>query len=205
MARGSRLSVVSGGVVLVALLAGPAIVADSTTAHLDRAVQLLLSPTPTSQDLREGFLSLLDALIAVAPDAPPAAACQPRLAKARRAASRGSILDEQATALLRECYSDAHGGASFRVPESIRSGGDALGYCRAQLRSARDSLQKGRGDEAFASMIDTAVLIVTPIQRSAGKTEVWLCQIGRQWWAVVRVLFLEGFGWLSTVRSSSSG
>ena len=205
MARSSSLAVAAGCVVLLALPAGPATIVDSASAHLDRAVQLLLAPASTSESLREGFLSLLDALIATVPDAPSAAACQPKLAKARETASRGSILDNQVVALLRECYSDAHGGASFRVPESIRSGGDAMGYCRAQFQSAKDSLQKGRGEDAFARMIEVAVFIVTPVERHSGEAEVWLRQVGRHWWAAVRVFFLEGFGWLSTVRSSSSG
>jgi hypothetical protein len=205
MAHRSSFAAAAGCVVLFALPVGPAIVADSAAAHLDRAVQLLLAPAPTSQDLREGFLSLLDALIATAPGAPSAAACQPKLANARQAASRGSILDDQAVTLLRGCYSDTHGGATFRVPDSIGSVADAVGHCRAQLQSAKDSLQKGRGEDAFGRMIEVAVFIVTPIERHSGKAEVWLWQIGRQWWAAVRVFFVEGFGWLSTVRSSSSG
>ena len=205
MARSSSLAAAAGCVVMLTLPAGSRTVTDSATAHLDRAVQLLLAPAPTSRDLRTGFLSLLDALIAAAPEAPSAVACQPKLAKARQVASRGSILDDQASALLRECYSDTHGGASFRVPDSIRSPADATSYCRAQLQSARGSLQKGRGDEAFARMIEAAVFIITPVERNAGRAEAWIWQIGKQWWTVVRAIFLEEFGWLSTVRSSSSG
>ncbi len=205
MARSSSLAVAAGCVVMLTLPARPAIVLDSATDHLDRAVRLLLAPAPSSQDCRAGFLSLLDALIAAAPDAPSAATCQPKLAKARQLASRGSILDDGAVELLRECYRDAHGGASFRKPDSIRSVADAAGYCRAQLQSARELLTKGRGDEAFGRMIEAAVFIVTPLERNASGTEAWIWQIGRRWWTTVRVIFLERFGWLSTVRSSSSG
>lgn len=204
MAGRSSLMITAGCVVLLTLPA-PAFVADSATEHLDRAVQLLLPRDPTGQDLRAGFLSLLDALIATAPDAPSAARCGPRLATARQVASRGSILDDRAVALLHECFRDTHDGASFRVPHSIRSVADAAGYCRAQLQSARDALQNGRGDAAFGRMIEAAVLIVTPIDRDAGRGEAWIWEIGRQWWAAVQMFVQEGLGWLSTARSSSRG
>lgn len=204
MARSSRLTVVAGCVVMLALPGRSTCALDSATEHLDRAIQALLAPAPTRRDTNAGFLSLLDALIATAPDAPSAVACSAKLAKARQLASRTSILDGQVVWLLSECYRDAHGGAPFRPPDSIRSSADGVDYCRAQLRSARSSLEKGRKDEAFRLMIHATVFIVTPMERHGSGSEVWIRQLGR-WWTAVRLAFLEHFAWLSTVRSNSSG
>jgi len=205
MARRSSLAVAAGCIVLLTAPARPAIGGDRATDHLDRAVRLLLAPAPTDQDRKAGFLSLLDALVATAPDAPSAAACQPKLAKARQMASQGPALYDSVAELLGECYSDAHGGARFRVPDSVRSPADAVGYGRTQLQSARASLETHRGDDAFGRMIEVAVLVVTPFERDGGSTEAWVRQIGRQVATAVRAIFLEGSGWLSAVRPSSSG
>jgi len=204
MARRSPLAVAAGCVVMLTLPTRSTRVPDRATKHLDRAIELLLAPAPTTQDTSDGFLSLLDALISTVPDSPPARACSAKLTEARQLASQTSILDGRLVALLRECYRDTHGGVSYRTPDSIRSLADAVDYCRAQLESSRGLLEKGRRDEAFGRMIDAAVFIVTPMERHASGSEVWIRQLGR-WWTAVRLAFLERFAWLSTVRSSSSG
>jgi hypothetical protein len=205
MARNTSLAAVAACVVMFAVPARPADPGDRATEHLDRAVQLLLTPPSSSQSLREGFLSLLDALLVTAPDAPSAAVCRPKLEKARQIASAGSVLDDRIVELLGACYRDTHDGVSFQVPDVVRSQGDAVGYCRAQLQSARELLQLGRRDAAFVRMIEATVFIVTPVERTAGAAEPWIQVICRRCWAIVRAIFLEGFGWLSNARSSSSG
>jgi hypothetical protein len=48
MAHCSRLPIAAGCVVLLAMSGGPPARADSATAHLNRAIQLLLRPSPTN-------------------------------------------------------------------------------------------------------------------------------------------------------------
>lgn len=137
---------------------------DRAVAHVNRAIDLLFAPQPADQQCRDGFLSLLDAIHAVAPDAPAAGGWPAKLAEARRRVSRGSLVDPRAAALLNECYRELHGGAAFRMPASVRSFPEAVSYGRRQLELARDLLRRGRTEDAVALLVETAVLVVTPVQ-----------------------------------------
>lgn len=205
MARRFLVAITAGLTVLLAQSPVAAVETETPISHIDRAMRLLLAPAATERDCRDGFISLLDALTAVAPAAPSAEACQTRLSEARTRIARTSILDPQADTLIRDCYRDLHRGVPFRVPDGVRTMTEAVAYCRTGLESAKGSLRKGAGDEAFSRILDVTILIVTPLERSDAKKKALIWLVGARWWAAIRSWYWEGFGWLSTERSSSSG
>ena len=189
-------------VVLLALPVGAHPAADSAVAALDRAVRWLLATDPGQRNSFDGFLSLLDALILTAPDAPSASACRAQLLRGRDALAPGRMLHPGTVEAIHACYRDTHGGEAFGLPPSVRSGGDPAEYCRQQLIDARVALLAVRHEEAFRRMIEAAALVVTPVESSG--PAAWL-DLGRHWWSALRAFVLEAYGWLSTARSSSRG
>lgn len=135
-------------------------------ARLDRAGRLLTLEQASSDQLRKGFLALLDAVTEVAPPTGgPAGACAAKVSEARARMSSGSILDRAGVALIGECYRDTHGGRPFAVPAAVRSVADAREHIRRQVEEAQTLIRRGRAGEAAGVLLDAAMLIVTPIER----------------------------------------
>jgi hypothetical protein len=151
------------------LLVVAAAASDSPTAaatnHVSRASALLLEEHPTDAQLREGFLSLLDALLLVAPEGGAQAAWPAKAAEARRLIDAGSLVDRRAASLLGDCYRATHGGEAFRMPATVHSIADARAYIGRQLATVPDLLKAGHGDEAVQRLLEAAVAIVTPMHR----------------------------------------
>jgi hypothetical protein len=135
-------------------------------AKLDRADRLLLGEGASSAEIRAGFLVLLEVMAEAAPpSAGPGGTCGAKIGVVRVRVGDGSILDRAGVALLDECYRDTHGGQPFAVPSSVRSVADARNYARRQIEGARTLLSEGRGSEAVSALLQTALLIVTPMER----------------------------------------
>jgi hypothetical protein len=199
---GHRHLAAAGFVVLLALPAGVPPVGDPAVEALDRSVRLLLTTNPAQRDSLGGFLSLLDALVLTAADAPSASACRAGLVRGRDAVKPGRMLQPATVDAIHACYRYTHGGEAFRLPPEVRTGEDPVGYCRERLADARVALLAARHEEAFGRMIEAAALVVTPVERESSGRATWL-DLGREWWNALRALVLEAYGWLSTARSSS--
>ena len=138
----------------------------AATAHLDRALDLLLAEGASSDEMKAGFLALLDAMAETAPPSSgPGGTCGARFAVARLRMGDGSILDEAGVSLLAECYRETHDGRAFAVPGTVRSVADARQHVRRQIESAQTLLREGRSREAVAVLLDATMLIVTPMER----------------------------------------
>jgi len=132
---------------------------------VSHASALLLVEQPTEAQLREGFLDLLDALLAVAPQTRTAAVLSDKLTRARGMIEAGSIVEPKAVALLGQCYRETHEGRDFAMPASVHTIADARGYIGRQLAAAPELLQAGRNDEAAQRLLEAVVAIVTPMHR----------------------------------------
>lgn len=157
------------GAVLGLVLSWPASCAETkdaqATAQVNRAVELLLVEQPTEAQLRQGFVSLLDALLLVAPEDRAQGTWAAKAAEARRLIEAGSLVDPKAAALLGECYRETHGGAVFQMPATVHTIADAREHIRLQLVAVPELLQKGASDEAARRLLTAAVAVVTPMHR----------------------------------------
>jgi len=163
--RRTILQVAGGLAVLLALSLRAGADVRTAVAHVDRALQLAFAAGATDEQVKAGFLSLLDAIVASAPEARIPGEWPSKAAAARRLVAAGSVPDDRAVAMLHECYRNLHGGRAFRMPAAIRSISDATGYARRQLEAARDLLLRGQREEAIRRLLDTALMIVTPFEQ----------------------------------------
>jgi hypothetical protein len=130
--------------------------------HVDRAMQLLLSPDSSDAQCRDGLVSLLEAIIGAAPAARLGGTWPTAIAAARDKAAADQL--GETVSLLNDSYRAVH-GRPFKMPATVRSVPDARDYIRRQLSSVRSLLDEGRGDEAMRRMLEAAVMIVTPFER----------------------------------------
>jgi hypothetical protein len=157
------------GAVLGLVLSSPALCAETkdaqATDEVNRAVELLLVEQPTEAQLRQGFVSLLDALLLVAPEDRAPGSWPAKAAEARRLIESGSLVGQQAATLLGECYRETHGGTAFQMPPTVHTIADAREHIRVQLVAVPELLRKGAQDEAARRLLTAAVAVVTPMHR----------------------------------------
>jgi len=70
---------------------------------------------------------------------------------------------EEGIGLLRESYRVIHAGKDFQMPPSISSMEHAKGYIRKHIEEARSCLAQGKTAESTMSLLEVALVIVTPV------------------------------------------
>ena len=135
-------------------------------ARAERAAQLLFAPKPADAQIKEGLLTLLDAIVEAAPGAGIAGDWPSKIADARRILEDSPGYDKVA-ALLDECHREINGGAPFRMPETIHSIGNAVDQGRRNLESIRSLMQQGKAGDAVRRMLETLLIIMTPIEQGS--------------------------------------
>jgi hypothetical protein len=133
------------------------------SGQVDRAVRLLLSPDSSGAQCTDGLVSLLDAIIGVAPASGLGGTWPAKIADARGLVAGGRFLAGDTVALLNDSYRAVH-GKPFTMPSTVRSMPDAKDHIRRQLASVRSLLDQGRADEAVRRMLEAVLMIVTPLQ-----------------------------------------
>ena len=155
------------GAVLLAALALVPVMAGETgkaAASAERAAQLIQVADPTQEQIKEYFHLLLDAIAEVAPEAGVPAGFTEKIADARRRMSEVSLLDGNAIELLHQCYAGVHGGARFKMPETVRAPADAADYVRGRLVSVRGLLKEKKTEEAVRRMLEAVLAVTTPVE-----------------------------------------
>jgi hypothetical protein len=164
MTRTTRIFIAIG---IAAALGAPACAGAGNGEAADlseKAAQLMLGADPTDAQFRQGFQAVLDAVTELGPEAKLSTGFASKIAEARRRISEVSLLDGKAVGLLSECYGEVHGGASFRMPETVRTRDDAVEYIRGRLGSVRELLTQGKPDEAVRRMLEALLAVTTPME-----------------------------------------
>ncbi len=152
-------------IMLLALSLGGAGIKDSEKidAKIKLAGELLLAKQPSDKDCKDGFLSLVEAIALTAPNTSLPAAFGEKMTKAKSLFEKTSIFNPEGIVLLDECFVLAHSGKKFTMPAEVRKIDEAVEYARRQLQAARAQNQLGKADECARSLIETAIMIVTPV------------------------------------------
>ena len=133
-------------------------------SNIERATRLLLSAPPSEAEAKAGLLALLDAVGDTAPTVRIAGDWPARVARARALIEKGPVGDEGAAVLLREGHRQVTGGTEYRFPASVVRLEDALALGRRQLAEAATALEDGRGGDAVHLLLETVLLVITPIE-----------------------------------------
>jgi len=133
--------------------------------HAESALAQLFGAQRSDAQTRAGMLSILDAVAAAATDAGLTDEWKAMIMGARRRISEGSLVDGESQLALHQCYRQINEGKPFRMPEGIRSVDDAAASARKLLESGPPLLRSGKSLEAVRALLETALMILTPIER----------------------------------------
>ena len=140
---------------------------DKVAGQVERAAQLLFAPGRSDSQVVDGLRTLVEAMAGAASEAGTKGGIAEKIAEARRQVGQGPFTEE-AAALLNECYSLLHDGKPFRMPEGVRTIQQVEEHGRRLLDSARDLLRQGKPAESLRPLVETAVMIITPVHAEEG-------------------------------------
>jgi len=134
-------------------------------AKIKKAADYCLDPE-SGKDCNEGFKFLVDAIIMAAPGTEFPAEFGEKMSEAKNLFDSTSIFHEKGIALLNECFNLINSGKEFQMPDSISSIEDAVEYARIKIDAARKYLKQGETSECVKILLEVAVMIVTPMEKS---------------------------------------
>ena len=134
-------------------------------AKIKEAENCIFGPTGRGDNPEEGFKLLLDAIEMTAPHTAFPAEFKNKIAKVKRISKETSILNPEGFALLGEAYRSINSGKNFEMPENISKIEDAVSYARNQIKTARKDLKEGNYNNSVKSLLETCLMIVTPVHK----------------------------------------
>lgn len=114
---------------------------------------------------KKGFFLLLDAIILAAPDTSYSDEFRMKIKTANDILRENSIFERKGTDLLREAYQLINSSQEFQFPEEISNMGDAVRYAHKKLNGAAKELKEGDADSAEKSLLEVAIMVVTPVHQ----------------------------------------
>lgn len=157
------IALLPAAAIVAALLGGGPETIPEPRSNLERATRLLFDGRPSDADAKAGILALLDAVSEAAPASRIAGDWPARVGRARALFEKCDGVDEEAATLLLESYRQVTGGTDYRFPASVHRIEDAVGQGRLQLEGAAEALRAGRNGDAVRLLLETVLLIVTPV------------------------------------------
>ncbi len=134
-------------------------------AKIQEAENCIFGPTGRGDNPEEGLKLLLDAIEMTAPHTGFSAEFKNKISTANKIFKETSIFNPKGVALITEAYRTINSGKDFRMPDNIKEIEDALEYARSQVKTARKDLKEGNYNNSAKLLLETAVMIVTPVQK----------------------------------------
>ena len=135
-------------------------------AKIQSAKDFLLSREGPGKDAKKGFRLLMEAIEMASSETEFPASLGKKISEARRLFESNSIFDQKGIALLRESYLMANDGIEFQIPEDISSIQQAVEFARQLISSSRRLLKQGKNDECVKDLLEVALMVVTPMEKS---------------------------------------
>ncbi len=118
----------------------------------------------TDANFKEGYSALMDAMTLTLKVSNFQAELKDNISKAQELFQK-SLFNPQAIQLLKETYRKINNGNDFQQPEDVKSIKEAQDYCFKWLNKSLENLKNEKPGEAFKCMLNTAIFIVTPIEK----------------------------------------
>ncbi len=131
---------------------------------IQAASAALLERSASDARIRGALIQLLDAAILTLPKSEQAAEARSNLAAARAELKDNSYFSEKAHRHLALAYRALSSGKDFKFPD-IHTIEDANIHIKNLLASSLDSLKKGQGGLASRSLVESVIMVVTPMSR----------------------------------------
>ncbi len=138
---------------------------DKIEAKIKEAEKCFFSTTGQADNPKEGFKLLLDAIEMTAPYTEFSAEFKNKISTANKIFKETSIFNPKGVALIIEAYRTINSGKDFEMPSSILKIEDAVAYARKQVKTARKDLKEGNYNNSAKLLLETAVMVVTPVHR----------------------------------------
>ena len=134
-------------------------------AKIKEAEKCFFSMMGRVDNPKEGFKLLLDAIEMTAPHTGFSAEFKNKISTANKIFKETSIFNPKGVTLITEAYRTINSGKDFEMPYSILKIEDAVAYARKQVKTARNDLKEGNYNNCAKLLLETAVMVVTPVQR----------------------------------------
>lgn len=134
-------------------------------AKIKEAEKCFFSTTGQADNPKEGFKLLLDAIEMTAPYTEFSAEFKNKISTANKIFKETSIFNPKGVALITEAYRIINSGKDFKMPDNIKEIEDALAYARKQVKTARNDLKEGNYNNSAKLLLETAVMVVTPVHK----------------------------------------
>jgi hypothetical protein len=134
-------------------------------AKIKQIASYLDKPGGPGEDGKTMVTLLLETILQAAPETGFSPEFVENMNKAKEISDSTSVLNPDGIVYLHKAYRLAHSGNDFEMPGSIREIQDAVNYIRMELASARKSLKAGKTDACIKTLIEVALMIVTPVYR----------------------------------------
>jgi hypothetical protein len=137
---------------------------DNAEAEIKLAIKYLLDGNAPEDECISGFYHLLDAIVLSSPQTGYPPSFKAKVAEANSLLKKTSIYENSGIPLLKEAYRSINSGQEFRFPEKVSSIDDARKLSREMMESSIKALQKGQADKAVKTLLECAIMVVTPMK-----------------------------------------
>lgn len=152
-------------VVSLMCLAGP-VGEKKQKSEVDDKIQLSLDYLIEGKypgECKKGFYYLLDAIVLSLPQAGYPEEFNNRITQANSLFKKNGIFDPNGVQLIKQAYCSINNGKDFKMPDEILTIDQAREYGKNMAEKSRQHLKKGKVDIAVKLLLETAIMVVTPV------------------------------------------
>jgi hypothetical protein len=136
---------------------------------IDAKIKQVISYLDKPEGPGEDGIAMVNLLLGVILEAAPETGFPPGFAgnmkKVKEISDSTSVLNPDSIAHLHEAYRLVNSGTDFEFPSGIKEIQDVVNHIKGELATAREKLKAGQTDACVKTLLEVALMIVTPVQR----------------------------------------
>jgi hypothetical protein len=140
---------------------------------VDNKIQLfidyLMEGKHPDEDCKKGFYFLLEAIVLSLPQAGYPEEFNNQITKANSLFKKNGIFDPNGVQLIKQAYCSINNSKDFKMPDEILTIHQAKEYGNNIIEKSREHLKEGKVDIAVKLLLETAVMVVTPVIKKGKK------------------------------------
>jgi hypothetical protein len=134
-------------------------------AKIESAVDCFSGPPGPPKDGKKGFFLLMEAIELASSETDFSRDFKHKILTAKNLSGETSIFNPEGVTLLNEAYSSINSGERFQMPEDIASIEQARELVLQKVEDARKELKQGNIEDSVRSLLEVAIMVVTPMRR----------------------------------------